>query len=103
MRLVEPDPLSQEFTRYAASNMEHYVFEFLLNYVRRMRSDLNWSKLLKRNPEKPFLLFVTPSDIGMCWHSSRMGWQYGTRLEDYKRILLMVRRKQCHYSPKEKT
>jgi hypothetical protein len=28
-----------------------------------MRSDLNWSKLLKKNPERPFLLFITPSDI----------------------------------------
>ena len=41
IRLVEPDPLSEGFSRYAACNMEHYVFEFLLNYVRRMRSDLN--------------------------------------------------------------
>jgi hypothetical protein len=28
-----------------------------------MRSDLNWSKLLKKNPERPFLLFITPSDV----------------------------------------
>ena len=35
IRLVEPDPLSEGFSRYAACNMEHYVFEFLLNYVRR--------------------------------------------------------------------
>ena len=34
IRLVEPDPLSEGFSRYAACNMEHYVFEFLLNYVR---------------------------------------------------------------------
>ena len=44
IRLVEPDPLSEGFARYAACSMEHFVFEFLLNYVRRMRSDLNWSK-----------------------------------------------------------
>jgi hypothetical protein len=62
-RLVEPYPLSEGFSRYAACNMEHYVFEFLLNYIRRVRSDLNWSKLLKKNPERPFLLFITPSDI----------------------------------------
>ena len=61
--VVEPDPLSEGFARYAISNMEHYVFEFLLNYVRRMKSDMDWRKLLKKNPEKPFLLFVTPSDI----------------------------------------
>ncbi len=62
-KVVEPDPLSEGFARHAKSNMEHYVFEFLLNYVRRMKSDLDWRKLLKKNPEKPFLLFVTPSDI----------------------------------------
>jgi hypothetical protein len=67
-RLVEPDPLSEGFTRYAESNMENYVFEFFLNYVRRMKSNLNWSKLLKKNPEKPFLLFVTPRILRMCWH-----------------------------------
>jgi len=50
-RVVEPDPLSEGFGRYAESGMEHFVFEFLLNYVRRMKSDLNWSKLLKKNPE----------------------------------------------------
>ena len=64
-KVVEPDPLSEGFARYANSNMEHYVFEFMLNYVRRMKSDMDWRKLLKKNPEKPFLLFVTPS----CIHS----------------------------------
>ena len=33
-KVVEPDPLSEEFAGYAESKMEHYVFEFLLNYVR---------------------------------------------------------------------
>ena len=55
--------MSEGFARYDASEMEHYVFEFLLNYVRRVKSDMEWKKLLKRNPEKPFLMFVTPSDI----------------------------------------
>ncbi len=60
---VEPNPLSEGFTRYAQSDMEHLVFEFLLNYIRRFKWDKDWRKLLKKNPEKPFLLFVTPSDI----------------------------------------
>jgi hypothetical protein len=37
VKLIEPDPLSEGFARYAACSMEHYVFEFLLNYARRMR------------------------------------------------------------------
>ena len=39
------------------------MFEFLLNYVRRIKSDSDWKKLFKNNPENPFLLFVTPIDI----------------------------------------
>ena len=62
-RVVEPDPLSRGDARCAVSNMDHVLFDFLLNYVRRIRSDKDWRKLLKKNPEKPFLLFVTPSDI----------------------------------------
>ena len=62
-KVVEPDPLSEGFTRYTRSNMEHVVFEFLLNHTRKIKLDSDWRKLLKKNPEKPFLLFVTPSDI----------------------------------------
>ena len=62
-RVVDPDPLSEGFARYSESGMEHFVFEFLLNYVRKIKSDKEWRKLLKKNPTKPFLLFVTPSDI----------------------------------------
>ena len=62
-RVVEPDPLSKGFRRYSECGMEHFVFEFLLNYVRKIKSDKEWRKLLKMNPTKPFLLFVTPSDI----------------------------------------
>lgn len=62
-RLVNPDELSEGFYRYVESGMEYFVFEFLLNYVRRIKSDKDWRKILKKNPEKPFLFFVTPSDI----------------------------------------
>jgi hypothetical protein len=44
-KVVEPDPLSEGFTRYAQSDMEHLVFEFLLNYLRRFKSDKDWRKL----------------------------------------------------------
>ncbi len=32
-KVVEPNPLSEGFARYAESNMEHFVFEYLLNYT----------------------------------------------------------------------
>ena len=85
VKLIEPDPLSDGFSRYAECNMEHLVFEFLLNYVRRMRSDLNWSKLLKKNPERPFLLFITPSDIAYVLALIKNGmaiWDQAKRLQE---------------------
>ena len=84
-KVVEPNPLSEGFTRYAQSNMEHLVFEFLLNYVRRFKSDKDWRKLLKKNPEKPFLLFVTPSDIAFILSLIKNGlgmWEQGRRLQE---------------------
>ena len=84
-KVVEPDPLSERFTGYAECNMEHFVFEFLLNYVRRIKSDLDWRKLLKKNPEKPFLLFVTPSDIAFVLSLIKNGmdmWDQSRRLQD---------------------
>ena len=35
-KVVDPGPLSEGFARYAKSDMEHFVFEFLLNCVRRI-------------------------------------------------------------------
>jgi hypothetical protein len=84
-KVVEPDPLSEGFNRYAQSDMEHLVFEFLLNYVRRFKSDKDWRKLLKKNPEKPFLLFVTTSDIAFILALIKNGlgmWEQGRRLQD---------------------
>jgi len=84
-KLVEPGPLSEGFARYDASEMEHYVFEFLLNYVRRVKSDMEWKKLLKRNPEKPFLMFVTPSDIAFILSLIKNGmkmWDQAKGQED---------------------
>jgi len=65
--------------------MEHLVFEFLLNYVRRFKSDKDWRKLLKKNPEKPFLIFVTPSDIAFILALIKNGlgmWEQGRRRQD---------------------
>jgi hypothetical protein len=84
-KVVEPNPLSEGFTRYAQSGMEHLVFEFLLNYVIRIKLDKDWRKLLKKNPEKPFLLFVTPSDIAFILALIKNGlgmWEQGRRQQD---------------------
>ena len=83
-RAVDPDPLSEGFARYAESGMEHFVFEFLLNCVRRIKSDKDWRKLSKKNPEKPFLLFVTPSDVAhiLALIKNGMGvWDQARRMD----------------------
>ena len=84
-KVVKPDPLSGGFHRYAESNMEHYVFEFLLNYARRIKLDSDWRKLLRKNPEKQFLLFITPSDIAYMLALIKNGmtmWEQVRRLEE---------------------
>ena len=55
--------LSEGYTRFADMESEDWVFDFMMTYARRVRSDKEWTKLLKNNPEKPFLCFITPSDI----------------------------------------
>ena len=87
-KVVEPDLLSEGFTRYANRGMEHLVFEFLLNYVRRIKSDSDWRKLLKKNPEKPFLLFVMPSDIAFTLVLIKNGlemWEQARRVQENPR------------------
>ena len=83
-RVVEPDPLSEGFRRYSECGMEHFVFEFLLNYDRKIKSDKEWRKLLKKNPTKPFLLFVTPSDIAhvlLLIKNGRGVWDQALRMD----------------------
>ena len=105
-RVVDPDPLSEGFARYAESGMEHFVFEFFLNYVRRIKSDKDWRKLLKKNPKKPFLLFVTPSDIAhiLALIKNGMGvWDQARRMDSREiEIVKEERRRRCHCSPREK-
>jgi hypothetical protein len=50
-----------------------------------MKSDLDWRKLLKKNLEKPFLLFVTPSDIAFTVSLIKNGrrmWDQAIRQQD---------------------
>ncbi len=61
------------------------MFEFLLSYVRRIKSDLDWRELMKKNPEKPFLLFVTPSYIAFILSLIKNGlgmWEQARRQKD---------------------
>jgi hypothetical protein len=57
------------YDNYAINGATDLLFEFMMTYARRMRSDKEWTKILKKNPEKPFLCFIRPSGMG-CVGSS---------------------------------
>ena len=46
-RVVEPDALSEGFGRYSECGMERFVFEFMLSYVRKIKSDKEQIKQTK--------------------------------------------------------
>ena len=58
-----PDELGKGFQDYIKLSLEHVVYDFICTYVRRMKPDTRWKKLLTMNPGRPFICFFTPSDI----------------------------------------
>ena len=50
-----------------------------------MKSDLDWKRLLKNNPGRPFVMFVTPSDIAFILSLIKNGmgmWDQARRHQD---------------------
>ena len=43
--------------------IEKTVFEFMCTYVRRIKPNIKWKKLMTNNPGSPFFCMVTPNDI----------------------------------------
>jgi hypothetical protein len=43
--------------------IEKTVYKFMCTYVRRIKPDLKWKKLMTKNPGGLFLCMITPSDI----------------------------------------
>ncbi len=42
---------------------DYVVFEFVCLYLRRIKTDVVWKKLLRENEGDPIFKFITPSDI----------------------------------------
>ncbi len=49
--------------KYMELKIEKTVFEFMCTYVRRIKPDVKWKKLMTNNPGSPFFCMVTPSII----------------------------------------
>jgi hypothetical protein len=60
---VWPDELGKGFQDYVKLKLEHVVYDFMCTYVRRMKPDTRWKKILKMHPGCPFICHLTPSDI----------------------------------------
>ena len=63
MGAVYPDELGAGFKKYVDLHLEHKIYEFMCNYVRRIKPDAKWKKILFQNPGSPFFCVLTPSDI----------------------------------------
>ena len=60
---VWPDELGKGFQDYVKLKLEHVVYDFMCTYVRRIKPDTKWKKILKMNAGNPFICHFTPSDI----------------------------------------
>jgi hypothetical protein len=60
---VWPDELGKGFQEYVKLQQEHVVYNFMCTYLRRMKPDTRWKKLMTMNQGCPFICFFTPSDI----------------------------------------
>ena len=52
---VWPDELGKGFQDYVKLKLEHVVYDFMCTYVRRIKPDTRWKKILKMNAGNPFI------------------------------------------------
>jgi len=61
---VWPDELGKGFQDYVKLKLEHVVYDFMCTYVRRIKPDTRWKKILKMNAGNPFICHFTPRCVG---------------------------------------
>jgi hypothetical protein len=61
--MVYPNKLGNGFQDYTYLKLESLVYDFLGTYIRRIKPDVKWTKLLTKNPGCPFICCITSSDI----------------------------------------
>ena len=60
---VYPEELGNGFQDYIDLKSDSLVYDFLCTYVRRIKPNVKWKKLMTNNPGSPLLCMVTPNDI----------------------------------------
>jgi hypothetical protein len=62
-RAVYPDEIGKGFQTYIDLKIEKVVYNFICTYVRRIKPNVKWKKLLMKNAGCPFICCITPSNI----------------------------------------
>jgi hypothetical protein len=62
---VYPDEFGKgfQFQTYIDLKIKQVVYDFMCTYIRRIKPDARWKKLLVKCPVSPFICCITPSDI----------------------------------------
>ena len=60
---MDPDKLCEGCKDFFKEGLDYVVFEFVFLYLRRIKTDVVWKKLLRENMGDPIFKFITPSDI----------------------------------------
>ncbi len=61
--MVYPEELGNGFQDYIDIKRDSLVYNFLCTYVRRIKPNVKWKKLLMKNPGCPFICVITPRNI----------------------------------------
>ena len=64
--LIDQDAFENRFQDYIDLKIENVVYDFMCTYVRRIKPDVKWKKLLMKNPGCPFICCITPNAKQQC-------------------------------------
>jgi hypothetical protein len=81
---MDPDKLCEGCKDFFKEGLDYVVFEFVCLYLRRIKTDVVWKKLLRENTGDPIFKFITPSDIAYILSIMKNGkemWDQKKRLE----------------------
>ena len=81
---MDPDKLCEGCEDYFKEGKDYVVFKFVCLYLRRIKTDVVWKKLLRENKGDPIFKFITPSDIAYILSIMKNGkemWNQKKRLE----------------------
>ncbi len=99
-----PDELGGGFKKYIELKIEKTVYWFMCTYVRRIKPDVKWKKLMTKNPRGWFFCMITPINIAYVLAIIRMGRICGIRPRRDKLVIpkQVPRKRQGHNSAGER-